>query len=77
MGRSKWLPIVKSPSGARLTVMRLGGSVWRSARDPSLVAPGQRILAIHDRNAHQEVPHFHIHIFGGKDLGRMIKPADK
>lgn len=37
-------------------------------------ASGYRILANHGRDAHQEVPHFHIHVFGGENLGRMIKP---
>jgi histidine triad (HIT) family protein len=35
---------------------------------------GYRLLANHGRDAHQEVPHFHIHVFGGENLGRMIKP---
>jgi diadenosine tetraphosphate (Ap4A) HIT family hydrolase len=35
---------------------------------------GYRNLANHGRDAHQEVPHFHIHLFAGEDLGRMIKP---
>ena len=52
-------------------------AVGKVARDLGLVEPGYRILANHGRDAHQEVPHFHVHIFGGKDLGRMIKPADK
>ncbi len=52
-------------------------AVGQIARDLGLVAPGYRILANHGRDAHQEVPHFHLHIFGGKDLGRMIKPVDK
>ncbi len=39
--------------------------------------PGYRILANHGADAHQEVLHFHLHLFGGKDLGRMIKPVDK
>lgn len=47
------------------------------ARDAGLVEPGYRILANHGRDAHQEVPHFHVHLFGGQDLGRMIKPADR
>ncbi len=47
------------------------------ARDAGLVAPGYRVLANTGRDAHQEVAHFHLHIFAGKDLGRMIKPADK
>ena len=24
------------------------------------------------RDGHQEVPHFHVHLFGGRDLGRML-----
>ena len=52
-------------------------AVGKIARDLGLVAPGYRILANHGRDAHQEVPHFHMHIFAGKNLGRMIKPIDK
>lgn len=52
-------------------------AVGRIARDLDLVGNGYRILANHGRDGHQEVPHAHIHIFGGKDLGRMIKPLDK
>ncbi len=52
-------------------------ALGKIARDLGLVEPGYRILANHGRDAHQEVPHFHMHIFGGKDLGRMIKPVDK
>lgn len=48
----------------------------RIARAQGLAPTGYRLLANHGRDAHQEVPHFHIHIFGGRDLGRMIgKPA--
>ena len=52
-------------------------AVGKIARDLGLVEPGYRILANHGRDAHQEVPHFHMHIFAGKNLGRMIKPIDK
>ena len=47
------------------------------ARDLGVVEPGYRILANTGRDGHQEVPHFHLHLFAGKDLGRMIKPLDK
>jgi len=47
------------------------------ARDLGAVDPGYRILANNGPDAHQEVPHFHLHVFAGKNLGRMIKPADK
>ncbi|MBV9521673.1 MAG: HIT domain-containing protein [Alphaproteobacteria bacterium] len=42
------------------------------ARDHGAADTGYRILANHGRDAHQEVPHFHVHIFAGRDLGRMI-----
>lgn len=52
-------------------------AVGKVARDLGVVADGYRILANHGEAALQEVPHFHIHIFGGCNLGRMIKPAGK
>lgn len=33
---------------------------------------GWRIIANSGRDGHQEVPHFHVHLFGGRDLGRML-----
>jgi diadenosine tetraphosphate (Ap4A) HIT family hydrolase len=47
------------------------------ARDAGVEDGGYRVLANTGRDAHQEVPHFHLHIFAGQDLGRMIKPAGK
>ncbi len=55
-------------------LVRAAGKI---ARDLGTVAPGYRILANTGRDGHQEVSHFHLHLFAGKDLGRMIKPADK
>ncbi|MDH3232399.1 MAG: histidine triad nucleotide-binding protein [Alphaproteobacteria bacterium] len=47
------------------------------ARQMGVVEDGYRFLANNGGDANQEVPHLHVHIFGGKPLGRMIKPADK
>jgi histidine triad (HIT) family protein len=44
------------------------------ARQLDLEEPGYRILANMGRDAYQEVPHFHVHIFGGRPLGRMLTP---
>ncbi len=52
-------------------------AVGRIARDRGVVDTGYRILANHGADANQEVAHFHIHIFAGQPLGRMIKPAGK
>jgi diadenosine tetraphosphate (Ap4A) HIT family hydrolase len=40
-----------------------------------LESHGYRILANMGHHAHQEVPHFHVHIFGGKPLGPMLVEA--
>jgi histidine triad (HIT) family protein len=37
-----------------------------------LEAPGYRLLANAGVDAHQEVPHLHVHVFGGKPLGPML-----
>lgn len=41
-------------------------------RELGLVAPGYRLLANTGHHAHQEVPHLHVHLFGGKPLGPML-----
>jgi len=47
-------------------------AVGKVADQLGLVEPGYRTLANAGTNAHQEVPHLHIHIFGGKPLGPML-----
>ena len=47
-------------------------AVGKTATALGLDEGGYRILANHGANAHQEVPHFHIHIFGGRRLGPML-----
>jgi histidine triad (HIT) family protein len=47
-------------------------AVGHVAREAGLLEPGYRLLANTGHAAHQEVPHLHIHIFGGKALGPML-----
>ena len=47
-------------------------AVGHVARLLELEQPGYRMLANMGEHAHQEVPHFHVHIFGGKPLGPML-----
>ena len=42
------------------------------AREQGIAESGYRILANTGAAAHQEVPHFHVHLFGGRDLGGML-----
>ena len=47
-------------------------AVGQIARDNGLVAPGYRLLANIGAHGHQEVPHLHVHLFGGCPLGPML-----
>lgn len=47
-------------------------AVGEVARRLGLAEDGYRILANHGGHAGQEVPHFHVHIFGGRPLGPML-----
>jgi histidine triad (HIT) family protein len=47
-------------------------AVGHVARSQGLVAPGYRLLANVGRNSGQEVPHLHVHLFGGRGLGPML-----
>jgi histidine triad (HIT) family protein len=52
-------------------------AIGRIAKQEGVVESGYRILANHGAAAHQEVPHFHLHLFGGRDLGPMLRrPRD-
>lgn len=49
------------------------------ARQLGLDETGYRTIANNGRDAHQEVPHLHVHIFGGRSMRGMIpkpKPED-
>jgi histidine triad (HIT) family protein len=47
-------------------------AIGQVARAHGLVAPGYRLLANVGGHGGQEVPHLHVHLFGGKPLGPML-----
>ena len=47
-------------------------AVGHVAREQGLVASGYRLLANTGMNSGQEVPHLHVHLFGGRPLGPML-----
>ncbi len=59
----------KAPDAEIAGFVRAVGTV---ARDLGLEAPGYRLLANAGIDAHQEVPHLHVHLFGGRPLGPML-----
>jgi diadenosine tetraphosphate (Ap4A) HIT family hydrolase len=48
-------------------------AVGHVAREQELVAPGFRLLANTGPHGGQEVPHLHVHLFGGQPLGPMLQ----
>jgi len=60
---------------ARASAGEIAG-FWRAvgavAKNLELEAAGYRVLTNMGMHAGQEVPHFHVHIFGGRPLGRML-----
>jgi histidine triad (HIT) family protein len=62
---------------ARATDGEIAG-FWRAVGKVAgilgLEQDGYRLLSNHGIDAGQEVPHFHVHVFGGGPLGRMIQP---
>jgi diadenosine tetraphosphate (Ap4A) HIT family hydrolase len=59
----------KAPTETIAGFFRAVGEV---ARELGLAGSGYRFLANTGAHGHQEVPHFHVHIFGGAPLGRML-----
>ncbi|MEY4159783.1 MAG: hypothetical protein RLZZ136_404 [Pseudomonadota bacterium] len=47
-------------------------AVGQVARAADLVDPGYRLLANIGQNGHQEVPHLHVHLFGGRQFYAMV-----
>ena len=47
-------------------------AVGHVARQNGLVEPGYRLLANIGGHGHQEVPHLHVHLFGGRQMGAML-----
>ena len=50
-------------------------AVRKIAQDLGLAETGYRLITNHGMDASQSVPHFHVHILGGKALGGLL-PGD-
>lgn len=65
-----WDDFTRDASEAEIAgFVRAVGTV---ARDAGLPEPGYRLLANVGQHGHQEVPHLHVHVFGGRQLGAML-----
>ncbi|KAA3628846.1 MAG: HIT domain-containing protein [Proteobacteria bacterium] len=55
--------------GRMMTVAR------KIAADEGIAESGYRLLINCGPDGHQEVMHIHLHLLGGRDLGRMVGPS--
>lgn len=56
-------------------VARFFKTVRQIAAELGLTAGGYRLITNHGAHASQSVPHFHVHIIGGRNLGGLV-PGD-
>ena len=56
--------------------MRLCGEVAQSEGIALDDGPGFRAIANAGQHGMQEVPHFHLHILGGRTMGPLLAPRD-
>ena len=61
-----------SEHGSEAEIAGFMRAVGNVARQLELDTPGYRLLANVGEHSGQEVPHLHVHLFGGKPLGPML-----
>jgi diadenosine tetraphosphate (Ap4A) HIT family hydrolase len=60
-------------TGSDAEIAALGRAVGKVARQVGVADSGYRVIANCGANGHQEVPHLHLHILGGRPMGRMVQ----
>lgn len=51
-------------------------AIGEVCRQLGVTDSGYRLISNAGENGVQEVPHLHVHVLGGRRLGRMLQPAD-
>ncbi|MBL0318987.1 MAG: histidine triad nucleotide-binding protein [Alphaproteobacteria bacterium] len=64
--------VTKAPEGL---IARFFKTVQRIAEQLGVRESGYRLIANHGKHASQSVPHFHVHLIGGRSLGGLV-PGD-
>lgn len=64
-----------SESASEAEIAGFMRAVAEVAKIEGVTADGYRLIANAGANGLQEVPHFHMHLLGGRRMGRMVRPA--
>ncbi|MBW8270629.1 histidine triad nucleotide-binding protein [Caldovatus aquaticus] len=74
--KGRWVSFADFSAGA--SAQEIAG-FWRAVgevtRRLGIAARGYRLLSNVGADGGQEVPHFHVHLFAGRRLGRMVAKA--
>ena len=71
--KGKYISIVDfGANGSEAEISGFYRAVSKVAKDLGLAEEGFRSIANTGLNGGQEVPHFHIHLLGGKKIGPMV-----
>jgi histidine triad (HIT) family protein len=71
--KEPWVSAADFHAGASAeTIAGFWRAVAHVAKSLGLEQPGHRLLTNMGQDGGQEVPHFHVHVFGGTRLGRMV-----
>ena len=57
-------------------VAALTRAIGKVAAETGVAAKGYRIIANCGADGHQEVPHLHFHVLGGRPMGRMVQRSE-
>ena len=63
-----------SERASEAEIVELVRTLGKLTRELGIAEDGYRVLSNAGRHGEQEVAHFHVHLFGGADLGPMISP---
>lgn len=62
-------------SAADDEIIGFNRAVLKAINQAGVTAQGYRIVSNAGLNANQEVPHYHVHILAGRNLGGILPPA--
>lgn len=61
-----------SENASEEEIVSLVQMIGKVAKELGVDTSGYRILTNHGKDSNQEVPHFHVHICGGENLGPLL-----
>jgi histidine triad (HIT) family protein len=51
-------------------------ALFKVINGADIIGSGYRLISNCGLDAHQEVPHYHVHVLGGRDLGPMLEKTE-